>query len=268
MAPAAEDVELIKLRGREITLGCRVVVWYEQEDGEVKYHGTVTRLSGALGMRVWFDGHSYTEQEWVNQDDEWRFEDDPASAPADAVAPAQVPDSEDEEESCEFRSIRVKLGKLTQVLPAPGKQGKRKRGSAEASTAGADKDGADATDGAGSKTSGGACATAGPRTTYHLAVAGIFASEHEAVAGESQMAHLRAPRRAPPSLLAKYGRCELSGAVAIFRDPLTAKRYGSAGAFRALRVAHAEAQAQQGVTAPPSKPGGVAGGRSVRVANR
>jgi hypothetical protein len=248
-APSDNDVEVVKLRGRDIVSGTRLVVWYEQESGKVEYNGTVTRLSATQGVRVWFDGHSFTEQEWVNGEDEWCIEDEDRrllatvapSAPADAVA------AEDEEARCEFQRVKLKLGKLSQMLPKSSKT-KRKRttDATDADPAAADADAA-----AGSATP---AAPLGPDTVYHINANGVFASER-AGALSTNLPALKAPRRAPPSFLAKYGRCELSGgAVAIYRDPLTGARFGSAAAFRALRAAHA----QQQEVAAASEDGGAA----------
>lgn len=257
--------ESIKMRGRDVAVGMRVVVWYEQADGKVEYHGTVTRLSTAQGARVWFDCHSYVEQEWVNQEDEWRFEDElapPTAAPPGAAAHA--PDPADEEDACEFHTIKLKLGKLSQLLPKAGKQGKRKRGADGAGGGASDKDAADTAAKAAAERA--AAAARGPHTVYQQLPAGIFASERDHVAaGQTNLRHLKAPRRAPPSLLAKYGKCELSGRVAIYRDPLTGARFGSADAFRALRARHAAEG--QGASAPKVA-ASIALGRGARAAAR
>jgi hypothetical protein len=118
-----------RLRGREVSAGMRVVVLYEQAEdmkiAKVEYHGTVTRVSSALGKRVWFDAHMHTEQEWVNDADEWRFEHEKAPVIAGAPAERDGEDeaSEDEEAKCEYWKIKLKLGKLNQMLPGPGAGG-------------------------------------------------------------------------------------------------------------------------------------------------
>lgn len=40
----------------------------------VRYSGRVTHYLPSLGLRVWFDGYSASEQEWVNEGDEWDWE--------------------------------------------------------------------------------------------------------------------------------------------------------------------------------------------------
>uniref|UniRef100_A0A7S4C0X7 Vps72/YL1 C-terminal domain-containing protein n=1 Tax=Chrysotila carterae TaxID=13221 RepID=A0A7S4C0X7_CHRCT len=57
----------------------RLIVWYEEEQPHglerVRYCGRVTHYNPSLGLRVWFDGFSASEQEWVNEGDEWEWED-------------------------------------------------------------------------------------------------------------------------------------------------------------------------------------------------
>lgn len=111
------------LKGREIKQvlhdGSRLRVWYE-EDGERKaYSGRVTHYNPnpQLGLRVWFDGFSASEQEWVNESDEWEWEDAPSPPKQDTSAAASAPDES-------YSAVRLKLkegGKvLTQRLPPKG----------------------------------------------------------------------------------------------------------------------------------------------------
>ncbi|KAJ1634549.1 hypothetical protein T492DRAFT_972541 [Pavlovales sp. CCMP2436] len=256
-AASPDEEESVKLRGRDVVSGMRVVVWYEQEDGKVEYHGTITRLSTAQGVRIWFDGHSYTEQEWVNNEDEWRFEDDLEPVlPAESTALAAVPDEEDEEAACEFQKVTVKLGKLTQVVPKAGGKAKRKRAAdAVALQLVPEKDAA-AAGGAGRDGS----SLHRPMIVYRINAGGITASENDGA--ETNMPHLKAPRRAPASLLAKYGACSISGGAALYRDPLTGTRFSSVAAFKALRARHAEEMAKTAAPAGGASKGaaGAAGG--------
>lgn len=229
-----DDVESLTLRSREVRAGERVIVWYEQEEGKVRYHGTVTRLSSALGMRVWFDAHSYTEQEWVTMEDEWRFEsNDEMPAPTDASAGgagAEKRSKEEEEAACEFHRVTVRLGKLVQLLPTASKAAREPGASAGA-------DGAATTPASGEDERDLAIVP----VTYHLTADGIFASEPEQPAERTSMPARRAPRRPPANLAAKYGKCEYSKLPALYKDPKTGVRYATVGAFQALRARHAGA---------------------------
>lgn len=228
----ADEEEVIKLNGREVAVGMRVLVCYEQEDGKVEYHGTVSRVSNKLGMRVWFDHHSHTEQEWVNNEDEWRFEDADPALNAEHAAPQDAEDADEEENedaACEFQRIQLKLGKLTHLVTKANKP-KRKRATADAA---ADK-GADGA--VAASTDRPAVGMGGGHVRFRMSAAGITASENDHSPFGTSMPHLKAPRRTAPTWLAKYGRCELSDAVAIYKDPCSGARFGSSAAFRALRA--------------------------------
>ena len=62
----------------------------------VRYAGRVTHFDEQLGLRVWFDGSSASEQEWVNEADEWEW----AGPPASASAPSQ---------SAAFVAVRLRM---------------------------------------------------------------------------------------------------------------------------------------------------------------
>ena len=81
------------LKGRDLQQvlsdGARLRVWYEEEGAHgptrVCYDGMVTSYNPSLGLRVWFDGFSASEQEWVNEGDEWDWE-EPSNVPSPAAA--------------------------------------------------------------------------------------------------------------------------------------------------------------------------------------
>jgi hypothetical protein len=77
---------------REVQAGVRMRVWYEEEqdDGSmsrVTYVGRSTQFSRTQGVRVRFDGFPADEQEWINEGDEWEWED---AAPAALQGPFDV----------------------------------------------------------------------------------------------------------------------------------------------------------------------------------
>eukprot|EP00962_Isochrysis_galbana_P023232 scaffold6991_cov95-Isochrysis_galbana.AAC.2 len=78
---------------RDVQAGVRMRVWYEEEQdngtmSRVTYAGRSTQFSRTQGVRVWFDGFPADEQEWINEGDEWEWEDAAPAAlqgPFDAV---------------------------------------------------------------------------------------------------------------------------------------------------------------------------------------
>eukprot|EP00310_Coccolithus_braarudii_P021200 CAMPEP_0183351444 /NCGR_PEP_ID=MMETSP0164_2-20130417/24937_1 /TAXON_ID=221442 /ORGANISM="Coccolithus pelagicus ssp braarudi, Strain PLY182g" /LENGTH=347 /DNA_ID=CAMNT_0025523631 /DNA_START=106 /DNA_END=1149 /DNA_ORIENTATION=- len=77
----------------------RLHVWYNEERDHgmerVRYAGRVTHFLPSLGLRVWFDGYSASEQEWVNEGDEWEWEEpiepvDAAPLPNEPLQPQQA----------------------------------------------------------------------------------------------------------------------------------------------------------------------------------
>ncbi|KAL3907370.1 MAG: hypothetical protein SGPRY_010195, partial [Prymnesium sp.] len=73
--------------------GARLRVWYEEEASpgaavqRTCYTGHVTSYIPRRGLRVWFDGFAASEQEWVDENDEWEWEESPdsSSQPSDAL---------------------------------------------------------------------------------------------------------------------------------------------------------------------------------------
>jgi len=64
---------------RDVQAGARLTVWYNEEQDaghtfRVAYSGVATHYSRTEGVRVWLDGFSAEEQEWVNDGDEWAWE--------------------------------------------------------------------------------------------------------------------------------------------------------------------------------------------------
>ena len=75
----------------------RVSVWYEEEaenGGSIRtcYTGTVTACEPkAHGLRVWFDGLTSSEQEWVDGSDEWAWlDEDPADSTAGPLSAVRL----------------------------------------------------------------------------------------------------------------------------------------------------------------------------------
>ncbi|KAL1504887.1 hypothetical protein AB1Y20_008657 [Prymnesium parvum] len=106
--------------------GARLRVWYEEEQSpgarpeRTCYTGHVTSYIPQRGLRVWFDGFSATEQEWVDENDEWEWEEAaplPDAAREGGITPA-----------ASFERVRIKLrqphGKvLLASLPAADANG-------------------------------------------------------------------------------------------------------------------------------------------------
>ena len=68
----------------------RMRVFYVEDGARVEYIGTVTERDPARGLfRVWFDTMRSTEQEWVDENDEWEWLDEemPAAEPGDEDLP-------------------------------------------------------------------------------------------------------------------------------------------------------------------------------------
>jgi hypothetical protein len=68
-----------------ISRNARVRVWYEEDGVKTSYVGTVTTYAPAQGMSVWFDGMTRLEQEWVDGDDEWAWEEEPPVPGAESL---------------------------------------------------------------------------------------------------------------------------------------------------------------------------------------
>jgi len=90
---------------RDVQAGVRMRVWYEEEQdngtmSRVTYAGRSTQFSRTQGVRVWFDGFPADEQEWINEGDEWEWED---AAPAALQGP--------------FDAVRLRLRGVEQEVP-------------------------------------------------------------------------------------------------------------------------------------------------------
>eukprot|EP00967_Tisochrysis_lutea_P060122 scaffold76806_cov35-Tisochrysis_lutea.AAC.1 len=90
---------------REVQAGARICVTYEEEQDDgtmlrVVYAGRCTQYSRADGVRVWFDGYTAEEQEWINDSDEWDWEDV-------VLAALKGP----------FKAVHIRLRGVRQALP-------------------------------------------------------------------------------------------------------------------------------------------------------
>jgi len=106
------------LKGRDLQQvlkdGARLRVWYEEEGADgprrVPYDGRVTSYNPSLGLRVWFDGFSASEQEWVNDGDEWDWEEpvlEPVPEPLQepVLEPAHVLPSP----ATDYQAVRLRM---------------------------------------------------------------------------------------------------------------------------------------------------------------
>lgn len=113
--------------------GERLRVWYEEEAStgvplsRVCYTGHVTSYVPGRGLRVWFDGFSANEQEWVDGNDEWEWEDSNCVSRGGLDGNAACGDVNTATSMAvggEYLAVRIKLrqadGKpLSVQLPAP-----------------------------------------------------------------------------------------------------------------------------------------------------
>lgn len=239
-----EEVPKVRLRGRDVSAGERIRVWYKEDDIKVEYRGTVTRVDAKVGMRVWFDACSYLEQEWVNNDDEWRFEDEDIQD-LDVGHAGTQPTDEDLEAQCEYDKIRLKFGKRSILLPT---KASKKKGTEHVP--------AEGLEGAKADAEGGTAHDHVIKSAYNLTATGIFLSESFLPPGvPSSLSAYKAPRRAPGTLLAKYGKCEFSGLPAIYCDPVTRRRFGDLNAFQMVRAKYAPDDSKGGRTPQERKQG-------------
>eukprot|EP00966_Prymnesium_polylepis_P173971 4024926-Prymnesium_polylepis.1 len=101
--------------------GARLRVWYDEEEEKMCYTGHVTSYVPGRGMRVWFDGFSANEQEWVDGNDEWEWEKE-----ADEAAEPTGSSNGHVPAGGAFARVRLKLrqqpgGKVLSIsLPAAG----------------------------------------------------------------------------------------------------------------------------------------------------